>query len=366
MKVFSRLSAFVIGCVTTATLACLPNPSRAESSLPVASLVTKLHESAEIWALAFNPSNQELATTSPGSGEVHVWQWSGGSPRISKTLSIFGGGQARGSNPSGLVYNPNGKWLAAGHPVAEGDKLLRVWDSGTGAVAHDISDPVGGSRFFGVAFSPDGRLLLRSQETGQLAGENLVVASTESWERSWGLRTSPFEPATFALSRDGRFVALGGLVRVAADGAKPYLQPQIKVINSEKREIARSFDVLSPSCELRFVAWGPDGTRIAVGGRPVFAGNRLTHATIQVLDVSKGVMGEYQSESASHVQGLIYTPNGEYFIIAWDAGVEIWNSEHTKLLQVIPAATSAVAVSADSHYLAVATQDSFVTIWAMR
>ena len=69
MKALPRLWAFIICSVTTATLACLPNLSRAESSLPVASLVTELHESAEIWALAFNPSNQELATTSPHGDE---------------------------------------------------------------------------------------------------------------------------------------------------------------------------------------------------------------------------------------------------------------------------------------------------------
>ena len=365
MKVLSTVSAFVIGSIATAALLCLPNPSRAESSPPVASPVAKLHESAEIWALAFNPSNQELATASPHGDEVHVWQWSGGSPRMSKTLSIYSGAKNRGGNPNGLVYSPNGQLLAVGHPVAEGDKLLRVWDGRTGA-AHDISDPVGGSRFFGISFSPDSRLLLRSQETGRQAGENFVVENTESWERSWGLRTSPFEPATFALSRDGRFVALGGSVLVVADAAKRYLQPQIKIISSEKRALERSFDVLSPGCELRAVAWGPDGTRIVVGGRPVFAGNRLTHATIQILDTSKGMIGEYQSENAFHLQGLIYSANGKYLVIGWDTAVEIWNSEHTKLLQVLPAATSAVALSADSRYLAVATQDSSVTIWAMK
>jgi hypothetical protein len=65
MKVPSRLQAFVTCIVTAVTLACLAIPSKAESSLPVAALVTKLHESAEIWALSFNPSSQELATTSP-------------------------------------------------------------------------------------------------------------------------------------------------------------------------------------------------------------------------------------------------------------------------------------------------------------
>ena len=126
MKVLSTVSACVIGSIATAALLCLPNPSRAESSPSVASLVTKLHESAEIWALAFNPSNQELATTSPHGDEVHVWQWSGGVLRISKTLSIYSGAKNRGGNPNGLVYSPNGQLLAVGHPVAEGDKLLRV------------------------------------------------------------------------------------------------------------------------------------------------------------------------------------------------------------------------------------------------
>jgi WD40 repeat protein len=317
-------------------------------------------ESQETWGLAFSPNNQELATSSPTNDEVHIWQWAGRA-QIAKTLSIL-----RGGNPNGLLYSPNGKFLAGGHPVAAGDQLLRVWNISTGEIVRDIADPTGGSQFFGIAFSPDSHLLMRSQRTGPRAGDNYVVDKTDSWERVWGLRTSPFEPETFALSGDGRWVALGGSVRVAAEGSKPYLQPQIKIINSEKREIDRSFDVLSANCELRFVAWSPDGTRIAVGGRPVFAGYRLTHATIEILDASKGMIGEYQSESASHVQALIYSPNGKYLIIGWDSVVEIWNSQHTERLQMIPVAASAVVVSTDGQYMAVAALDKSISIWTMR
>jgi hypothetical protein len=360
-KRFLSLRAFAVFGFTLVSLGCLPNALKADGSPQVvASRVAEFHETSEQWSLAFNPNGQQLATSSPTNDEIHIWQWAGRS-HITKTLNVL-----RSGNPNGLFYSPNGKFLAGGHPVADGDKLLRVWNSSTGEIVRDISDPIGGSRFFGVAFSPDSHLLMRSQETGALVGDNFVVDSTESWERSWGLRTSPFEPATFALSRDGRFVALGGSVRVATDGAKPYLQPQIKIINSEKREIVRSFDVLSPSCELRFVAWNPDGTRIAVGGRPVFGGSRLRHATIQMIDVSGGTIQEYQSGQASHVRALIYTPNSKYLIIGWDDIVEIWNSQWTEKLQSIPVAPSAVVVSTDGQYMAVAAFDKTISIWTLR
>jgi WD40 repeat protein len=326
---------------------------------PIASMVSQFADEWEPWSLAFSPNSQELATSSPINDEVHIWQWAGRA-HITKNLKTL-----RAGNPNGLLYSPNGKLLVGGHPVADGDKLLRVWNSGTGEIVRDISDPTGGSRFFGIAFSPDSHLLMRSQETGALAGDNFVVDRTDSWERVWGLRTSPFQPATFALEPSGRMVALGGLVRVAAEGSKPYLQPQIRIIDFEKREIDRSFDVLSANCELRFVTWSPDGTRIAVGGRPVFTGSRLTHATIQILDASKGIIGEYQSGTASHVQALTYTANGKYLIIAWDAVVEIWNGQRTEMFQSIPVAASAVAVSRDGHYMAVGGVDKNISVWKL-
>jgi WD40 repeat protein len=359
MKAF--LPAFAIFSFALVSFGCLANGSKADGSPQVvASRVADFHESSEQWSLAFNPTGQQLATSSPTNDEVHIWQWAGRS-HITGTLNTL-----RGGNPNGLFYSPNGKYLAGGHPVADGDKLLRVWNSSTGAIVRDISDPIGGSRFFGIAFSPDSHLLMRSQETGALAGDNFVVDRTDSWERVWGLRTSPFEAATLALSADGRFVALGGSVRVAAEGSKPYLQPQIKIVSAEKREVVRSFDVLCDNCELRFVTWSPDGTRIALGGRAVFAGSRLTHAAMQILDASKGIIGEYQSESASHIQALIYSPNGKYLIIGWDTVVEIWNSQRTERLQVIPVAPSAVVVSTDGQNMAVAALDKTISIWTLK
>jgi WD40 repeat protein len=168
MKAISRLWAFAVSSLGLVAIGCMPNQSEADSSQQVASRVTEFHESWEAWSLAFSPDNQELATSSPTNDEVHIWHWKG-QDRIAKTLKTL-----RAGNPNGLRYSPNGRLLAGGHPVADGDKLLRVWNSSTGAVQRDISDPIGGSRFFGIAFSPDSRLLMRSQETGALAGENFV------------------------------------------------------------------------------------------------------------------------------------------------------------------------------------------------
>lgn len=225
MKVFPTRSASAILAISLFGLAVSPSPAYADNSQPVAKHVAELHESWDAWALAFRPNLQELATSSPNAQEVHIWQWDG-QPHITKTLSILGSGTPNGifggGAPNGLLYSPDGKLLAVGHPAADGDKLVRVWSSDSGAVIHDVTDPGGGSRYFGIAFSPDGRLLLRSQDPGFQPGDSLAVDRTDSWQRSWGLRTNPFMPETLALSRDGKFVACPVReLRVANRGVEP-------------------------------------------------------------------------------------------------------------------------------------------------
>ena len=60
------------------------------------------------------------------------------------------------------------------------------------------------------------------------------------------------------------------------------------------------------------------------------------------------------------------TANGKYLIIGRDTVVEIWNGPHTEKFQSIPVATSAVAVSADGHFMAVAALDKTISIWTLR
>jgi WD40 repeat protein len=106
--------------------------------------------------------------------------------------------------------------------------------------------------------------------------------------------------------------------------------------------------------------------RIAVGGRPVFAGSRLTAAAVEIFDRTTGrQLGEFTDTKAQHVQGLLFTPDGKHLIIGWDDVVEIWDSKHEHLDQRIEHAGGAITASSDGRYLAV-DEGKHVSIWQFK
>jgi WD40 repeat protein len=218
-----------------------------------------------------------------------------------------------------------------------------------------------------MAFSADGRLFFRSQQVGKGSADNLVVHDTSTWNQLWGLQTAPVQPETLALSSDGKAIALGGNERVVSSDGKPYLQPKLVIVDTDSRTLLRSFNVLAPGCEVQFVAWRPGSRIVAVGGRPVFAGGRLSTAAVGIFDADTGtLLGEYTHAGAGHQQGLAYTPDGRYLIIAWDGVVEIWDGQHTALRQSIATDAGAVSVSRDGRYLGIGGLDKSITVWELR
>jgi WD40 repeat protein len=258
------------------------------------------------------------------------------------------------------------------------DQIIRVWNARTGSIAGEIHEPFGGSaaaEYAALGFSPDGKWLIRAQEGWHMEGniqafvDSFVVHDTSSWQRVWALRTQPVALTAVGISADGRYAAVTGDERLEAGGS-PYLQPKILLVSLEDRRVVRAVDIMSPDCDVPFVAWRPDGRRIAVGGRAVFAGSRITGAAIEILDPTTGAqLAEYthsNTRSGAHVLALFYSPDNRYLMIGWDEMLEIWDSDHKKLLQNIRGKISAATVSRDGKYLAVATEDHGIHVWRVR
>ena len=208
--------------------------SKGKNMKEVAVKVAELPEQypLNVSGLDFSLDGKQLAVVSDGE-KINIWDWQNG--RIVRTLE-----KAKGAN-DGLTtepirYSPDGRLLVACHSIAQGDVVIRIWNTESWAVVHDITDPVGGGGCNAIGFTPDGKLLIRVLDRiVTKPGDNLIIYDTTSWQPVWGIRTVPFYPKALSISPDGKFVAIGGAV---IDGG-PETQ-KIVIVDLEQRAIVRT------------------------------------------------------------------------------------------------------------------------------
>jgi WD40 repeat protein len=372
MSYLTTLAAIVTVAVCTAHDGGYSTFHSFFGGLGMSSVATKraeFRDQYEVFSLAFSRDGTKLATSSPNSDEVHIWDWRG-DPRIVQTLSQ---GDGAGGSMNGLRYNPNGDLLASAHGAGQESQIVRIWESGTGAVAGNIADHHSGASpliYAGLEFSSDGRFLMRAQSGGwymegstKVIVDSFIVHDATTWRPVWAMNTEPVVVSTFGASIDGHYAVIAGQERLERNGI-PYLQPRILIVDLAERRVRHSSNVLADFFEVLFVVWSPDGRHFAVGGSPVTAGARLATAAVEIFDVKTGKqLAEYTRANASHVRALMYSPDGKYLMIGWDGGVEIWDAQHTKLLQSIAGDVDAASLSHDGRHLAISTGNHEIGVW---
>ena len=333
-------------------------------------------ENFNVWGMDFSPDGKFLAVASPGSYEIHIWDWR--RRQIVRKLEKIrqGGSSIMATEP--LRYSPDGRLIANCHSRASGGVVVRVWNTETGDVAHDLSLEIGICRALG--FTPDGKSLAWISDRPK--GDQLMVYSTETWQPVWGLNAAPFYPSTLSISPDGASVALGG----STGGPGIAHRNQILIVDIATRSVARTIEAFpsggrySGEHEIQRLAWSPDNVHIAAGARLSAAGTYGT-AGSDVIRIFNARSGEkVASETAYHATfwGLRYTPDGRYLIesaIGVPDGtavsgpkrellrpdyversiqsvVRIWDGQHRRLLQEITGEASSAAVTGDGRRLA--------------
>jgi WD40 repeat protein len=317
-----------------------------------------------VGGLDFNGDGAQLATNGQVAGpEVHVWNWRAPS-HIARVLSMnssAGGGAA-------IRYSLDGSLLAVGHVLDRpqvGSGLVRIWNTQTWAIAHDIAEPQGASAQMGFAFSPDGRLFIRTMD--RFSGPNLIVHRTDTWEQLWSVSTPGFTPLTLALSPDGQFVAVAGWSSTP-EGPPFGSRPQILIVDLSSRRIVRTFAAFPDNNIIQALSWSPDGKMIAAGA--IIGGSPPGPDAVKIFDPQSGkqLIGEPATDAA-FVSGLQYSRDGRYLIEAYiDGNVRIWDGQHKLLLQKIPIDMRfhpAVSISRDSRYFAVAVGRD-VSVWDLK
>lgn len=325
-----------------------------------ANRISLLREDFDVASIDFSPDGQRLATAAALGTEVRIWTWKPGK-KVERTLQIPAG-LGPGTRQGGLRFSRDGGLLAIAHGRAresEGFAVVRIWNTQTGAIVGEISEPRGGGDIGRVEFTPSGDGLLRSYgRISTVAGDSLLMHQMNSWKSAWGIRTNPFIPDSLAVSPDGKFAALGGEVLEGNE-----MRSQIVVVDLQSRAISVVIDAIWRGISIEQIAWSADGARIAVGASLNDA--QAGEPAIRIFEVKSKKQTTEQTMGSCEIRGLAFTADGKYLLQGGRrAHVEVWDASHSEMLQSIPVSADAISLSPDGHHFAV-VEGSKISIWEL-
>jgi len=279
----------------------------------------------EIFGLAFDPTNQVLAS---GSGDQTIRLWDVQTGRLQTIL------KGHTAPVRTLAFSSRGNFLASG----ASDKTTRVWNLQTGKEAASFSSVFGNIR--AVAFSPDGEILASTGDGGSL---RLL-----DWKANKELKAMK---SGFGIIYAVAFSPLGSVLATGSSDTHvhiwdPSSGQQQTVFSGHAKA------VLS-------IAFSPDGSLLASGS---------ADGTIRLWDVRTGRERGVLLGHAGDVNAVGFTANGNTVISAGSDGtVRFWDSATSRSLGVLSdhkGPVWALALAHDGAFMATGGRDQTVQLQA--
>jgi WD40 repeat protein len=295
-----------------------------------AKLVSAVSHPKGINDVVFSPDNERFATASDDKTAA-VWSVDDGE----LIASLRHKGWSR--SVTRCAFSPDGRQLA----TVSNSEMPEVWDLATG---RSVSPKESSYRSQSIAFTRYGEQLVLSHEN------KAMILDVATWTPRLSLG-QPNAVDQVAVSRDGTLLAIG-TAREGASSANPRL---IRVWDLAAEEY--KYEFTSRDSSIRRLSFGPDD-------RYLVAVPRVPRDPDggQLWDLSDG-----SSVRGKFVNSAVFTPDGRHIAGSVSGGVRFWTVPELSAEATIrqSGVVTALDVSPDGQYVAVATIQKQVQVWTV-